>query len=325
MTKTKTADKAATKTANSAEVKKAKKATVTATAVDDDLDALAVEALELEHKEREQFQVSNVIYVSIVGRMSQATMKSKPGYIPGAKMGDIVTSTKEILGQEAVVTVLGIFKLYGEFEADTEDEKGKRRQGALKRYIMPDDAAQLRALSKEAGLPVDNFDTTLPNGHVIRPLHWIHLYLHDKPEIMNAVFSLRSSGNKVAFELSKLIQQSEVAHSVELRFILTHREESNEQGEWFVPEFTFDSQRNCKVEDGKFNTVKGGFARKELAEVLKLSTEQRRAYDQCKLVSSVDVKAIFGTAHAQRAIGAPAEYEDDEEEEDDKPKKKLRF
>jgi hypothetical protein len=291
--------------------------TGTATGAVNDLDTLASEALGLEQKEREQFNVSNVTYVSIVGRMSQATMKSKSGYIPGASIGDIVTSTKEVLGQEVTVTVLGIFKLYGEFEADTVDPKTKKKiQGALKRYVMPNDAMQIKGIAKEVGLECDNFNISLPNGHSLRPMHWVYLYLHDRPDITNAIFSLRSTGNKVAFELAKMIQQSGVSHSVELRFTLTHREESNEQGEWYAADFIQLSQRNCTVRDGKFDTIRGGLTRQELADVLKLSNEQRKAYNDGAMVSSIDVKSLFGTGNAYKALPAGKDgYKDDDDEE----------
>jgi hypothetical protein len=284
---------------------------------DGGLDALAAEALELEAKERDQFQVSRMTYVSIVGRMSQATMKSKEGYIPGAKIGDIVTSTKEILGESALVTVLGIFKVYGQFEPDTADPKTKKRtQGALKRYVMPDEAAQARGLAERAGLFADNFNVTLPNGHILRPMHWVYMYLHDLPEITNAVLTLRSTGNKVAAEVAKLIQQSGAAHSAELRFTLTHQEESNEQGEWYSPLFVPEDQRNMKVQDGKFAAVKGGLSKEEIVKIVRLSTEQRRAYNGCKLITRSDVLSLFekGPRPAALPAGRAAYTEDGEDE-----------
>jgi hypothetical protein len=288
----------------------------TAASADDELDALASEALELEAKERDQFQVNRMTYVSIVGRMSQATMKSKEGYIPGAAIGQIVTSTKEILGESTPVTVLGIFKVYGQFEPDTVDAKTKKRtQGALKRYVMPEEAVQVRGLAERAGLFADNFNVTLPNGHILRPMHWIYLYLHDLPDITNAILTLRSTGNKVAAEVAKCIQQSGAEHSTELRFTLTHQEESNEQGEWFSPLFVLEDQRNMKVQDGRFIPVKGGLSKEEIVKVVKLSTEQRRAYSECRLITRSDILSLFSPAPRKALPAGKTEYAEDEEDE----------
>jgi hypothetical protein len=241
-------------------------------------------------------------------------MKSKPGYIPGAKLGHIVTSTKENIGEDALVTVLGVYKLYGVYEPD-RNEGGKNVQGKLKRYVMPDDAAQIRGLAQKAGLEVTNFDVTLPDGNIMRPMHWIHLYLHDRPDITNAVLSLRSTGNKVATEVVKLIQQAEAQHCTELRFLLSHREESNESGEWYVPNFELLDQRNFRVEDSQFLTVKGGFTKKELYDVVKLSTDRRKDYNGFRMVSKTEVQALFG-AESRRALPrGNEEYEDDGEDE----------
>jgi hypothetical protein len=280
---------------------------------DEDIAALADEALELDHKEREQFAVSSVVYVSIVGRMSQATMKSKPGYIPGAKLGHIVTSGKENLGEDALVTVLGVYKLYGVYEQD-RIEGGKKVQGRLKRYIMPDDAAQIRGLAQNAGLEVTNFDVTLPDGNIMRPMHWVHLYLHDRPDITNAVVSLRSTGNKIATEVVKIIQQCEVQHCTELRFLLSHREESNESGEWYVPNFELVEQRNFRVEDGQFLTVKGGFTKKEMYDVVKLSTDRRKDYASFRMVSKTEVLALFGSEPRRALPRGKEEYKDEPDE-----------
>jgi hypothetical protein len=296
----------------------------TAVKEEDDISSLAQEALDLDRQEREQFAVSNVVYVSIVGRMSQATMKSKPGYVPGAKLGDIITSTKENLGEETTVTVLGVYKLYGVYEPD-RTEGGKKVQGKLKRYVMPDDAAQIRGLAQEAGLEVTNFDTTLPNGNTMRPMHWVHLYLHDKPEITNAVISLRSTGNKIATEIAKIIQQTEVQHSAEIRFSLSHREESNEAGEWYLPDFTLLDQRNFRVEDGQFLPVKGGFTKQELYAAIKLSSDRRKDYLANKTVGKTDVKALFGSAPRAALPAGDSAYEDEDDGEEEDDGEGVRF
>ena len=291
-----------------------KEAPVTSHQAEDDFSSIAKEALAAEAKEREQIVVSNVTYVSIVGRMSQATMKTKAGYVPGAKLGDVVTSSKLNLGASPEVTVLGIFKLYGQFEPDHQDEKGKNVLGALKRYIMPEDAAQIRGLAKDRGLFVDNFNVALPNGHIVRPMHWVYLYLHEAPEITNAVFSLRSTNNVVAYELSKIIQGS-VTHSAELRFKLGYRIGSNDKGEWYAPEFVCLDQRNFKIQDDEIQTVRGGLSKQEIMDMLKLSTEQRKAYNDSVLVTGVDVKALFGTQNPRRALPAgKVTYEEDDDE-----------
>ena len=281
---------------------------------EEDFDALAREALELDQMERETFAVSNVVYVSIVGRMSQATMKSKPGYIPGAELGDIVTSLKDNFGAETEVTVLGVYKLHGIYEPD-KMEGGKKTQGKLKRYVMPEDAVQLRGLAQQAGYEVTNFDVALPDGTIMRPMHWVHIYLHKKPEITNAIISLRSTSNKVAGEIIKLIRSAEAKHSAELRFLLSHREESNENGEWFVPEFTLLDQRNFRVEDGSFQVVKGGFSKKEMYDVIKLSTDRRKDYNACVMVSKTDVKSLFGSEPKRALPPGGVNYEDDDDED----------
>jgi hypothetical protein len=237
--------------------------------------------------------------------MSQATMKSKPGYIPGAKMGDFVTSTKKNLGQEPVVTVLGIFKLYGEYEPDRVED-GQKVQGKMRRYVLPEDAVQIKAIAQNLGLPADNFNIAMPNGNTLRPMHWVYLYLHGEPEIENAVYTLRSTGNRIATALEKTIQQSGASHASELRFRMTAKEVSNENYEWYAPEFEMLPQRNFKIADGTVQAVKGGFSKEELAHALKLSNEQRKAYASGSLVSKIDIKAL--QAAQPRAAIADSDY-----------------
>jgi hypothetical protein len=222
-----------------------------------------------------------------------------------------------VLGKSTDVTVLGIFKLYSICGPDTVDKNNNRTPGKLKRYVMPEDAVQIRDKSQAMGYPCDNFNTELPNGDVMRPIHWIYLYLHDAPDIDNAILSLRSGNNKVATAVSKTIQQSGASHSAELRFTLSAVEESNDKSEWFSPCFELQEQRNFKIEDGDVRTVKGGFSKTEIEETLRRSNEQRKAYTTSALVGSYSVASVFGS-EPKKALAQPAsKYEDEDDDIDD--------
>lgn len=286
------------------------------------LSSLVEDALGLESREREEFVVNKQAYVSVVGRMSHATMQSMPGYIEGAEMRDIVVSTtKTILGKSTDVTVLGIFKLYAIYDKDTVDKNNKKVQGKLKRYVMPEDGVQIRDKAQAMGCQFDNFNTELPNGDWLRPIHWIYLYLHDAPEIDNAIVSLSSGNNKIATAVSKAIQQSGAAHSAELRFTLSSAVAHNETSEWLVLTFEPQKQRNFIIENGDVIQVKGGFSTEEIEEVLRRSNEQRKAYTSCLLVGSYKATELFGAA-PQKALTKQASKYADEGDDDEE---NLRF
>ena len=219
---------------------------------------------------------SNLQWIKILDPSSNELVPEDAAYIKGAKARDLViSSSKTRLGPNVDATIIGMFKVFAEVEKPAVQGDMPKTVG----YWHPSDAMQI---------PLEgNFDRPLANGHVLQPVHWVFLYLHDHPEIEGVVLSFRSTGNKYFNELEKLVKAN--SHIVpELRFNVTTQAVKNEKYNrtYYYPKFELQDQRNCaySAEEG-LRSVKDGLDKDTLKEVLQRYGELYKAFSEFTLVS----------------------------------------
>lgn len=219
---------------------------------------------------------SNLQWIKILDPSSNELVPEDAAYIKGAKARDLViSSSKTRLGPNVDATIIGMFKVFAEVEKPAVQGDMPKTVG----YWHPTDAMQI---------PLEgNFDRPLANGHVLQPVHWVFLYLHDHPEIEGVVLSFRSTGNKYFNELEKLVKAN--SHIVpELRFNVTTQAVKNEKYNrtYYYPKFELQEQRNCaySAEEG-LRSVKDGLDKDTLKDVLQRYGELYKAFTEYTLVS----------------------------------------
>lgn len=219
---------------------------------------------------------SNLQWIKILDPSSNELVPEDAAYIKGAKARDLViSSSKTRLGPNVDATIIGMFKVFAEVEKPAVQGDMPKTVG----YWHSTDAMQV---------PLEgNFDRPLANGHVLQPVHWVFLYLHDHPEIEGVVLSFRSTGNKYFNELEKLVKAN--SHIVpELRFNVTTQAVKNEKYNrtYYYPKFELQDQRNCaySAEEG-LRSVKDGLDKETLKEVLQRYGELYKAFTEYTLVS----------------------------------------
>lgn len=219
---------------------------------------------------------SNLQWIKILDPSSNELVPEDAAYIKGAKARDLVISaSKTRLGPNVDATIIGMFKVFAEVEKPAVQGDMPKTVG----YWHPTDAMQI---------PLEgNFDRPLANGHVLQPVHWVFLYLHDHPEIEGVVLSFRSTGNKYFNELEKLVKAN--SHIVpELRFNVTTQAVKNEKYNrtYYYPKFELQDQRNCaySAEEG-LRSVKDGLDKDTLKDVLQRYGELYKAFTEFTLVS----------------------------------------
>lgn len=219
---------------------------------------------------------SNLQWIKILDPSSNELVPEDAAYIKGAKARDLViSSSKTRLGPNVDATIIGMFKVFAEVEKPAVQGDMPKTVG----YWHPTDAMQV---------PLEgNFDRPLANGHVLQPVHWVFLYLHDHPDIEGVVLSFRSTGNKYFNELEKLVKAN--SHIVpELRFNVTTQAVKNEKYNrtYYYPKFELQDQRNCaySAEEG-LRSVKDGLDKDTLKEVLQRYGELYKAFTEYTLVS----------------------------------------
>jgi hypothetical protein len=243
--------------------------------------------------------------------------EGKPEYIKGAKYKHFVIGNKKLnLGLKFDATVVGMFKLYEETEVKKENAKELPK---IFGYWMPEDADNI---------PVDGiFDRPFiakdGTQHVLRPVHWVALYIHRFPEITDAVLSFRSTGNSVYTQLAKLIKNnSEMASQLRL----TVSSQAIENKTWdktnLYPAFEI-AGRNFDYVDGKIKLIKeeaGGLDVATIKDLLGRSAELAKEYQENKMVARKrDIAGLLGApaANGAKAIGAPGKAQPASYREDD--------
>jgi hypothetical protein len=277
-----------------------------------DLSALARQAAELETSERRLVGVSNSFIKLLSDPMSKELQEGKPDFIPGAKYkGYVCSKSKVALGTAPIVTVLGVFKLY---EDTLKRPEGSKEIPKIVRYFMPQDAEQVEVEG------MFNRPYTDKEGveHILSPIHWVFLYFHKHPEITDAVYGFRSTGNAIVKELQKIIAQNSET-CTELRFKMGNQAIDNKtyNNTRLYPAFTLVGN-NFKLDDGELSEVEGGFDEDELKKVLERSVAVHADYKANKLVALQGNMAAL-MAPRGKAIPAPraaAAIESDTDDEE---------
>jgi hypothetical protein len=281
---------------------KPKKAAAKKEDVLDRLSAMAASSKAYEDELRAQEGGSSNSFITLAQGNTGVLKPDNAAYIKGAQMYDYVISKNKLrLGETLDLTVLGMFKLY------TEQAKKQKATDLPKTvaFWLPEDAEQIPLE------PGSNFTRQLPNGNTLAPTHWVFVYLHDHPEIDDALLPFQSIGNKVYKDLQKEIAAQSVV-STELRLAVSKQPiESTDHEAWYYPKFEV-SGRNYKFEDGKVSLVKGGLSASELAEVLRRSQELHEEYAAKRMVSKKNLAAIVGPA-VRPALPAAGYVEEEDE------------
>lgn len=258
-----------------------------------DLNSLIAQAAQAEAVIRSE-SGSNLQWIKILDPSANELIPEDAAYIKGAKARDfVIASSKTRLGPTMDATIVGMFKVFAEIEKPANANEMPKTVG----YWHPSDAMQV---------PLEgNFDRPLANGHVLQPVHWVFLYLHDNPDIEGVVLSFRSTGNKYYNELEKLVKAN--SHIVpELRFTIGTQAVKNEKYNktYYYPKFEIQDQRNCEyTPEGGLKSVKGGLDKETLAEVLRRYGEVYQAFTGYTLVTKRNnIAGMLPGAKAQTAI-----------------------
>jgi len=303
MAKTATATKA--KPASSKSVPTGKKSTTTASSIADDLSALVATNKALEDEQRAQMGSQNSFITLVKANSKIVDPNEKEHYIKGVKPLDYVIASKKLaLGKALDVTILGMYKVYSEV-------KKKERESEMAKTVkfwLPEDAENF---------PVEGmFDRPLPNGNILQPGHWLHVYLHEHPEIEDAYITFRSKGNSIYTALTKVIK-AESKLCTELRFKVTSQAVQNKAYDKidYYPKFEIVG-RNYSVDDsGKVTKPKDSKLDAEtLKRILILSQECMEGYSKGRLVGKQNVQALLGAPVRPALPAGKAEYKEDEDE-----------
>lgn len=260
------------------------------------LNALYEEMTGLEAENREAGGL-NYSYLKLLGNSANDPImkKGKAEYIEGAKEGHwVIPSKKLYLGEEVKLTVLGMFSLFEDSIAGQKSDS-KSKQEPMRQivgYWMPKDAEHI---------PVEGiFDRPYvdKNGetHILKPVHWVFVHLHDHPEIDDALITFKSKGNAVYKELQRLF--SSVASTTELCLMMTNQELTAKgyDRDYLYPKFEVVS-RNYEVVDGKIKLIRGAFSAAEVAEVIRRGHALQSDYAGHKMVrKKTSIAAIVAGA-----------------------------
>ena len=248
----------------------------TAVAVmNDGLMAAVAQAAQAEAGVRAQ-SGSNLTWLTLVDPTSNILVEGEPNFIKGAKPRDyVITNRKLRLGQTLDATVIGMFKVYAEVEPAAVKGEMDKTVG----YWHPTDAEQI---------PLEgNFDRPLSNGHVLKPVHWVFLYLHNNPDIEGLVLSFRSTGNKIYSQLEKIVKANSTIVP-ELRFPIGSQGIKAEKFNrtYFYPKFDLQEVKNFQFSsENGVQRVKGGLEGEELETVLTRYADLYKAFNEYILVS----------------------------------------
>jgi hypothetical protein len=271
----------------------------------DELSSLALAGKELEDEQRAQTGTQNS-FLTLVKANGQVLDKNNPAFMKGVKPLDYVISSKKLkLGAKLDVTVLGMFKVYAEVKKSAAGDE----MPTTVAFWMPEQAMQFEIA------PGSIFDRELPNGNVLQPVHWVFVYLHDFPEIDDAIIAFRSKGNSIYAALQKLVK-AESAVCTELRFEVSNQDSYNEKYKKtdYYPKFEITGRNYTLTEDRKVIIDKqSGLDKDTLKEILSRAKEIQASYKEMKMVAKRNIEAITGPAPRKALPGKKAEYEEEDE------------
>jgi len=307
MAKTTTATKQKTASGKNNAVTTGKKPiTKTTTGGLDDLNSLPFSTRDMEAEQRAETGGQNS-FITLVTKMSGVLDENSPTYMKGVKLRDYVITSKKVVVSDKRqcidATIIGMFKLY----AETKKKESENEIAPTVSFWMPEDAQQFPIL------PGSYFDRGLPNGNILQPVHWVFLYLHDHPEIEDALISFRSKGNSIYVQLAKeVIAASSVC--TELRFEISSQGLRNEKYKKtdYYPLFTIVGHNYTLTDGGVTKAKDSNVDKATLAEILTRSKKVYEDYKNMKLVAKKNTQALLGGS-GRPAISAG--YEDDDEDE----------
>jgi hypothetical protein len=184
----------------------------------------------------------------------------------------------------------------------------KKQQGKLVKFWMPEQAEQAPL--------VGIFDRQLANGDTLHPTHWVFLYLHDHPDIDDALISYRSKGNAIYKAFEKRIKTTSTLWT-EMRWRLTSQSVAFKDYDTThdYPDFE-EVGRNFSFADNELVAVKGGMSKEEVRTVLSRADQLLTDYQANRMVSKIsDISALINGKSAP-ALATPAGgYVDDDEEQ----------
>ena len=168
---------------------------------------------------------ANVLFISLCQSQAKALDEDDVKlHIPGLKVKDFYIQSKKLkLGNRLRVVPLAFLTVYNEFSGPGMDAK-------FVGIWHKEDALQ-------HPLCIGHFfNRELPNGNELRPVKWVMLYLPDFPELDKTVITFKSTGNKIAKEWAKDIENNGGV-SCQLIYELTAKGVSNDKGKWVEVQF----------------------------------------------------------------------------------------
>jgi hypothetical protein len=280
--------------------------TKTTTSSLDELTALAMEGKVLEDERRAETGSQNS-FVTLVKANSKVLDPNHSTYMKGVKAMDyVITSKKLKLGAKLDITILGLFKVYAEVKPGETTKEMPKTVG----FWPPEQAIQFPMKQGEI------FDRELPNGNILQPVHWVFVYLHDFPDIDDAIIAFRSVGNKIYTEQQKFIK-NESSICTELRFEVSHQDIFNKNYDKtdYYPKFTLKG-RNYKITpSGTMVLDKAtGISKEELKEILTRAKTIQEDYKNMRMVAAHNIQQLTGPAPRPALPAGKDSYEEEEED-----------
>jgi hypothetical protein len=271
----------------------------------DELNQLALAGKAHEDVIRDQTGGQNSFIKLIGDPQAKELIEGKPEFIKGAKYASFIIGNKKLhLGQKFEATVVGMFKLYEESEVKKE---GSKELPKIFGYWMPEDAENIPV----EGIFDRPFKAKDGTDHVLKPVHWVALYIHKFPDLEDAVLSFRSVGNGIYNQLAKTIK-NQSAMAPQLRFMVKSQAIENKNWEKtnLYPAFEVIG-KNFDFADEKIKLIDeddGGMNVDTLKEVLGRYARLNDEYAANKLVAKkANISALVaGTQAPAGALTANA-------------------
>lgn len=236
----------------------------------------------------------NVQFISLCQSQAKALDEDDALHIPGIKQKDFYIQAKKIrFGPRLTVVPLAFLTVYTEYSQSGNN-------GKFLGIWHKEDALQYP-------LCVGHFfNRELPNGHELRPAHWVLVYLPDHPEIERAVITFKSTGNKVAKAWNKEVDAR--GTSCQLIYELSSKGVSNDSGKW--NEVTYDFQGYVYETEPKFKIIED-----YAEEVIEKSLEYNTQYQKGVLVP----RRAAGAMNSQRVLPGTSPFEEADDDDEDAP------
>jgi hypothetical protein len=218
-------------------------------------------------------------YISLAKDKSKALDEDEPEFfIKGLTLKEFyIQSTKERFGKILDVVPLMFVTVYAEYDGP----------GNLAKFCgvwHRDDALKLPTV------PGSNFNRLLPEGHEARPQKWVFLYVVGHDDIVNAVLTYKSTGNKIAKSWIKDLEGRQLS-SCQTVYSLEAEKQKNDRGQtWLDVRPTFKGV--VYTLDGDQMTAEEDFAE----EVLKRTLALNQAYNQGLLIQRKSVESVMRSA-----------------------------